>query len=130
MRAILIFVIVLTFLLGCSHQEESKQSNNLDLRDIAEFAINKPLKSVIDSLQREPAELTIKYGSAGIDRSVRVTYTDKGIIELFFEDTSIISDSVPNKERSLNKFAGKIINEVRWMKANGGKGLVRNIKIY
>lgn len=130
MKLAFILVFALMALSSCStNKKDNKQSNTLEFQEIAQFAINKRVEFVIDSLQLKVDELTFIDEPPGIISSVSVT-TNKGTIDFFFERISIILDTLHTKEYYLSRVAGKVINEVHWKDVDGKKGSIKNVKIY
>ena len=129
MKKILFFTFALVVLQSCSGNMK-KQSEVLDLEEIGKFALNKPIKFIIDSLRLNADKLTFIDESPGIVSSISVNYKSKGTVEFFFEPSSLISYDLNSREEYLSKIADKIIEKVEWKYANGKKGSIKNVIVY
>jgi len=129
MKTVFHLACTLTLLLSCS-DKKNKQSEVLELEEVAKFALNKPVRLVRDSLRLSADKLTFVDESPGVLSSVVVDYNNKGTVEFFFPRTSIISENLDSKGEYLKKVGDKIINKVEWKNVNGQKGSIKNLTIY
>ena len=129
MKPTLLFLLCIGLLEYCS-PSASKKTQSLELKDIANLAINRQVKFLADTLQLDAEELTFMDARPGVPAYFIVKYGNKGTLTFFFEPSYLTKGGFRNKKDQLNGIAGKTIVAIDWTGVDGKKGSVNNGRIY
>lgn len=129
MRPTFLLAILTYTFIGCS-PSSNQPSTNLELADIAAFALDKTVEFVVDSLHLKDSDLTFTEELPGIVINFSVSYQHKGTITFFFQRTSVIADTLRNNGDYLKKIKDKIIDEIKWEAMDRKKGSLKKVSIY
>ena len=129
MKPTLLFLLCISLLAYCS-PSASKKTQSLELKDIANLAFNRQVKSVVDTLQLDAEELTFMDARPGVPAHFIVKYGNKGTLTFFIEPSYLSRSGFRNKKEQLNGIAGKTIVGIDWTGVDGKKGSVKNARIY